>query len=506
MGPRIDEIYAATRDGLDATLDKLLSKASVPSPPVKHRKDDDPNVPYGKTWVNTPYGGGIRFRGQSLNSWYARGILDEDSPVNLQTRMVYFWCDFFGMSGLQTDHRTMYKQIELFQEEGTGNYRTMIERITIAPRMLDFLDGKVNNKKNPNENYGRELMELFTIGKGPLAGPGDYTNYTEQDVAALSRCLTGWTNHDYLYSASNIPVDSYFDSSNHDTGDKQLSHRFGNRVIRNAGANEYKVVIDVLFQQRETARNFCRKLYRYFIYHEISDKVEREFIDALAGTLISNDFEIKPVLRHLLSSSHFFDPSLRGSMIKNPQEYLCSILRPFNEYAHDKRLDSIRLSYDLGDRYAVMLSKLNLNVLEAPTVAGWKAYYDAPQYYRHWISPALMQYRYERANEFVNKKFHINNVVMDFDWYSFVDSLPGKYDINEMIDDMLLIFLPRELSKEQKQFLKESIMEGAIDEDWIFECKAYLAHPGDKKYYSSFEKRLRKFFTALFSLAEFQLQ
>jgi hypothetical protein len=506
MGPRIDEIYQAARDGLDATLDKLLSQAPIPPPPVKHRKDDDPKVKYGETWVNTPYGGRIRFRGQSLNSWYARGLVDENSRLNLQSRMVFFWCDYFGMSGLQTDHRTMYKQLRLFQEEGTGNYRTMIERITVEPRMLDFLDGKVNRKTNPNENYGRELMELFTIGKGKLAGPGDYTNYTEQDVAALSRSLTGWNNRDYLYSSKNVPVESYFDSSDHDTGDKQLSHRFDNRVIRNAGANEYKVVIGILFEQRETARNFCRKLYRYFIYHEITEQIEREFIDALATTLIDNDFEIKPVLRHLLSSDHFYDPALRGGMIKNPQEYLCSILRPFREYEHDKRLKDIRLSYDLGDRYAIMLSKLNMKVLEAPTVSGWKAYYDAPQYYRHWISPSLMQYRYEMVNAFVQRGFHINNVIMDFDWYAFIDSLPGKYDINELIDDVLLLFLPRELKKDQRQFLKDQIMEGAIDEDWIFEIKAYLAHPGDRSYYFPIEQRLRKFFSSLFSLAEFQLQ
>lgn len=506
MGPTFEEISRAVSKGVDATADLVLANIPAPAPPVKHRDDFDPYVALGSTWVKSPYKGGSKYRGQSLDSWNARTIVASQDQTNIQHRMTMFWCDYFGISGRSTDHRTMYKQLRLFQDLGTGNFRTMIERITVEPRMLHFLDGMVNNKKNPNENYGRELMELFTIGKGLLVGDGDYTTYTEQDVASLSRSLTGWRNRDYLYSDYNIPVESYFDSSNHDTGDKLLSHRFGNRVIRNAGADEYKVVIDILINQRETAKNFCRKLYRYFVYYDITDEVEREVISPLADTMIANNHEIKPVLKQLFTSAHFYDTELMGGMIKNPQEYLCSIIRPFREYEHDDRLEDLLVNYQLGGLYAGIMSKLNLIMLEAPTVSGWKAYYDAPQYYRHWISPSLMQSRYEIAREFVTGNFHVNNRILEFNLYDFLETFPERNDINTLISQILLVFLPRELSSEKKSLMKELIMEGNADKGWQFELRDYLANRGNRSYYIPMEKRLNRFFAAVFSLPEFQLQ
>ena len=506
MCPHYGEISKAAAAGLNATLDLLLADLPPSPPPVKYRTDDDEYVGYGKTWINTNYRGKNAYRGQSLNAWYALNRVATYDQTNIRNRMLLFWSDYFGISGLRSDHRAIYKQFLLFEQLGTGNLRTMLERITVEPRMLDFLDGKVNNKSNPNENFGRELMELFTIGKGALAGPGDYTTFTEQDVTALARCFTGWTNRDYLYAKDNTPVESYFDANNHDTGDKQMSHRFNNRIIKNGGSNEYKEVIGILLDQDETARNFCRKLYRYFVYYDIDSTVEREVIQPLAATMIQQKYEIKPVLRQLLSSAHFYETSIQGAMLKNPQEFVTSCLRPFKEYAHDKRTEDINLRYNIGRHYADMFTDLNLDVQQAPTVSGWKAYYDAPQYYRHWISPSLMQYRYAIAERLVNRGFQIDRFLLDIDLNGFLESFPGKYDIDQFLREVVLVFIPRELSAAQMSNLKEKLMQGIDDREWGNEVRDFFANINDREYYNPMQKRLRLLITSVFSLAEFQLQ
>ena len=120
--------------------------------------------------------------------------------------------------------------------------------------MLRFLNGNTNTKQSPNENYARELLELFTIGRGPQVAEGDYTNYTEDDVVELAKALTGW-KFKKLDTGETV---SYFRKGQHDPTDKQLSHRFDNQIIQNGGENEYKTVVDIILNKKEVAKYICR--------------------------------------------------------------------------------------------------------------------------------------------------------------------------------------------------------------------------------------------------------
>ncbi len=505
-GPRIDEINKAHRDGLDRTLDLILATAPVPSPPVKYREDDDEYLQLGETWVDKSCRGKNQYRNRSLRGWYYNNMVSSKRPSNIQERMCFFWLNYFSISSGNIDPRTMYKHLLVYQEEAVGNLRSILRKISTDPRMLVCLDGALNSKKNPNENFARELMELFTLGKGPLAGPGDYTTYTEKDVAALARALTGWKNREFNFSAENIPVESYFDSSDHDTGDKQLSHRLGNVVVKNSGANEYKVILEILLEQEATALNFCRELYRYFIYHDINPSVEDRVIAPLAKVLMDNNYEIKPVIRELLKSEHFYEESLRGAIIKNPHDFLCSIVCPFKEFENESVLKDIRLRYELGDKYADYMTDLGMEFLQPPTISGWKAYYDSPQFYRHWISPALLQRRVQISTAIIDGDFHINGVPLDIDYYPFLKSLTNPLDINKMIDEVTLIFLPRPISSIQTAALKETIMGGLEDPEWTMSCGDFLSNPTNLNYMKPIASRMGRFFVDLFALGEFQLQ
>ena len=110
--------------------------------------------------------------------------------------------------------------------------------------MLNYLNGRDNTKQAPNENYAREFMELFTLGKGISAGPGDYTTYTEEDVKEVAKVLTGWVD-----VRAQLPIRAQFNLVRHDTTTKKLSHRFNGVTINNAGAEEYKNLIDIIFQK-----------------------------------------------------------------------------------------------------------------------------------------------------------------------------------------------------------------------------------------------------------------
>ena len=503
-GPRLDEIEKAQRDGLDRTLDLILGNLTVPKPPVKYRSDYDSAVQLGETWVNTPYIGTTKWRGLSLRGWFYNTMILEEQ-TSIRDKMVFFWLNYFAVHGEYGDHRSLYSYIRLYQELATGNLREMLERITIEPQMLWCLDGNVNVKDNPNENYARELMELYTVGKGELIAKGDYSTFTEKDVVALARALTGWVNNDFRYAEDYTPVASQFVKEYHDTGDKQMSYHFGNVVIRNGGADEYKKIIDILLKSEHTARHFCRRLYRYFVYYEITDEIEEQIIKPLAQTFVANNYEIKPVLRQLLKSQHFYDMELRGAIIKNPIDLLVSSLRPFREYKHVDWVD-LRYRYEIGINYCTYVDTNQLEFLQPPTISGWKAYYDSPKYHRHWISPALLQKRYWMVKKSTGRNAHIDNNLLELDLYSFSKSLSNPLNINTVLDDLILLFLPRPITDAQYTRMKGWLLQGASDAVWSSEMSAYLANPGKLDFVRPMEKRYYDFFEKLFGMAEFQLQ
>ena len=504
FGARIDEINKAHSDGLDKTLDLLLGSYAIPSPPVKYRDDYDPTIKLGQPWVKTPYLGDSKYRNLSFRAWFYNTILLEEKTT-IRDRMVFFWTNYFAIHGRHGDARSVYQYFRLYQEIATGNFRDIIERITIEPQMLSCLDGTLNHKDNPNENYARELMELFTVGKGELIAKGDYSTFTEKDVVALARALTGWVNLEFKFADTEIPIAATFVRENHDTGDKQLSYHFGNRVVRNAGADEYKQIIDILLQSENTGLHFCRRLYRYFVDYEISPEVESEVIAPLARTLVSNNYEIKPVLRQLFSSEHFFSLRLRGSMIKNPVELLASCLRPFREYQHLDWID-LRYRYEMGNNYSDEVDTLQLDFQQPPTISGWKAYYDGPQYHRHWISPALMQQRYKMVKRVTGRNYHIDMNQLPLDWRSFLKSLTKPHDVNEVINEFVLIFLPRPLQEKQFLQLKSWLLQGSSEKVWSTEMTGYFANPNDSRYRRPIEDRLYDFLESFLGMAEFQLQ
>src|SRR5690606_22324046 len=220
------------------------------------------------------------YRRRSLNNWSLELML-QNNP-HIREKMTLFWHNHFVTADIN-EPRVVYYYIDKLRKMSLGNFRQMAKDITVDNAMLEYLNGRDNTRQAPNENYARELLELFTLGKGPSLGNGDYTTYTEKDIMEMAKALTGWVE-----VRNSLPIRSEFRNNRHDTTTKTLSHRFNNATIENAGADEYKNLIDLIFTRDEVAEFICQKLYAWFIYNDITEEVREDVIKPLAEIFREN--------------------------------------------------------------------------------------------------------------------------------------------------------------------------------------------------------------------------
>ena len=267
---------------------------------------------------------------------------------SLRDRMTLFWMDHFasGNDDLRCPKK-LFLKYQLYQEYVLGNFRTFVSTVGKDPFMLNFLDGDDNVKEHPNENYARELYELFTLG---VDG-----NYTEQDIRETARALTGWT-----FEESNDPsTDVVFKSENFDDAQKTI---FG--ITDNF---DYDGVIQNLFRKRSyrIAKYICTKLYTYFVTPNPPNWV----ISNLITTFRDNNFEIEPVLRELLESNHFFGTVRVGTLIKSPVELAIQFQVEANlDYSTDAIDNQDKMNYLT---YVSSTYYLGMDVVNPPSVFGW---------------------------------------------------------------------------------------------------------------------------------------
>ena len=506
FGLRPEELEQLTGMDLSSAVDLLLEDRPLPDLPINYDYLLDPNVRLGAPWPGKPLVAGLNlnsYRNRSLRAWVMDNIRKE--RLSARERMVEFWSNHFGIAAVG-QAQVRYDYHLLLETFALGNFRELIKRIVVDKAMLVFLNGNQNFVESPNENFARELLELFTLGKGPQIGEGDYSNYTEEDVRALARALTGWRTR---YLASTVPgqePEVYFQANRHDTSDKQLSYHFNNDVITDAGEEEYKQVVDRIFEQPATALYICRKLYRHFVYYKISDQVETDIIVPMARILTQNDFEIRPVLRALFRSQHFYDADNLGPMIKNPLQLVAGLMRSFN---HDHQLDGFNLDQERRtmNYYFYRAVLMDMDYFNPPSVAGWEAYYQEPSFYRIWINSSTLQERtrFTQTMTGINGFGVGDGVRATYDYLGWIAQIPNATEPNALIAGIVERLLPRPLSAGQLANLKETLIPGLPDFEWTVEYGEHLANPNDEDLAASVAAKLRDLFRAIFGLAEFQL-
>ncbi|MFN8547247.1 MAG: DUF1800 domain-containing protein [Candidatus Eisenbacteria bacterium] len=293
IGPKIPEIRAGVTNGLATTMTNLTAARALPAPPGSWALEPLPDM---TNWtqqmfdsLNTLY----FTRHDLLRFWWLQQIQSNDP--GMVEAMTLFWHDHFatGISKVYIPS-SMYKQNQLLRQYALGNFKDLVQAICLDPAMLIWLDGTYNIAGDVNENFARELLELFTMGVG---------NYTQNDVREAARAFTGYQCWD--------GINTTFQPWAHDYGNKTFLGHTGQYFGHD--------IVNIIFQQPETARFICRKLYRYFI-----DEYPNEaLVEQLATTLRNNNYEIKPVLLQMFKSQLFFDPNYRGDLCRCTRPRQC---------------------------------------------------------------------------------------------------------------------------------------------------------------------------------------
>ncbi len=516
FGPSVSMVNTAVGLGLNATIDKLFTALPLPSPPVKTIPDgtgsnqlNDPGAVYGATWVNSvPFPNisppmlrnrVLRARSKSLYSWTILQM--HYSEISITEKLALFWHNHFVVADGTIAHRE-YLYYTLLRSFSMGNFKALTKEITIDTGMLLYLSGAENTNAAPNENYSRELLELFTVGKGQLAGPGDYTNFTETDVVAFAKALTGWQVPPISSSST---LTAQFNANSHTLGNKQLSARFNNAVISENGKQEFRDTIDTIFKQDECARFIIRKLYRWFVHHEISAAIETNIIEPLAIILRNNNYEIAPVLNKLLKSEHFFQST--ACMIKSPIDLIMSASRGLGV---NPPVGNVENEYNHAYNYYAMCSDLDQALFYHPNVAGWKAYYQEPQFDKLWINNLLLPKRHIFCQLIaVGGKFSYNDenysVTALIPVLDIVKNIVGSNNPNTLINKLAEMMFNYPITTDQVTSLKDVLIPGLPDFEWTVEYSNYLKNPTNLALAQSVEKKLRNLFSVMVRMSEFQI-
>ena len=285
-----------------------------------------------------------------LGYWWANRMLQTSHPV--QQKMALMWHGHFATHENKVrDYRKMLQQIDLFERYATGNIRELTVQIARNPAMLYFLDAQYNVKGAPNENFAREVMELFTMGVG---------NYTETDVREGARAFTGWYFDNLAFKV---------DPAKHDDGLKTFLGRTG----RFDGVD----VVKIIFEQPVTAEYLAGKIYRFLVRDELSADLRKR----LGAVLRSHDYEVKPLLAVIFSSRDFYSHASYGGHIKGPVEHLVAMMKQLGVDELPGVPDFNQSTISMGQ-----------HLLNPPSVAGWAGG-------KAWITPGLLIARGNVARE-----------------------------------------------------------------------------------------------------------
>jgi uncharacterized protein (DUF1800 family) len=493
---KADVDYFKTKS-MNAAVDELITTVNTPPlPPVNNYAD--PDVPAGETWVNAAYSSSGTVTGNrinSLHSWWTGLQLNQNRSI--EEKMVLFWHNHLVTEHSGLDPRHLYRYNVVLRKNALGNFKTMIKDITLTPAMLVYLNGNKNTAGAPNENYGRELQELFTMGKGPNS------KYTESDVQAAAKVLTG-------YDIDSATLNYVFKSTKHDITNKQFSAFYNNTLITGrsgtAGEQELDDLITMLFNQTELSLFICRKLYRFFVYYTIDQNIETNIIEPLATIFRNNNFDIKPVLQALFKSEHFYDALNIGCLIKSPIDFVVGICREFDVVFPGTTSFYVE-TYALWRVLITSALDLSQELGNPPDVAGWPAYYQEPQFHQLWINSNSLPRRNLFSDTIISAGFTKSGKKIVIDPIAYVAKLNNPSDPNELISESLMNLFMINISQESKNYLKtQFLLSGqSTDSYWTTAWANYISSPTNTTYKNVVFTRLQPLFKYLMALSEFQL-
>lgn len=506
FGPTHAEIKQAVKDGMATTIKNLLAQQSAALPPINFDEAAD------LAWYHRNNKNSFDSRANSLKAWWMDLMLFQ--PMNITEKLSLFWHNHLvtSINGVG-DPRLSYEYLQLIRNNCMGNFKELMLSMSKNAAVLVYLHGNQNKVGSPNQDFARELMELFTLGR--VDGNGN-PNYSQQDVQEIARALTGWVT---IPGNTGLPLQPFasFSSANHDIGLKQLSAHFGYATVQRQLPTDYQKemddVIEILFARKEVAENIVRELYRWFVYYDIDATVEQNVIQPLATLFRNNGYEIKPVMEKLLSSEHFYDVLVAGSLIKNPIDFTVGTLRSMMDTATKSKLALNPMArYDLALTLHEFSAKLQMELLNPPNVAGWKAYYQYPVFNEIWLNTVTLNLRNDFSEAYLRNQLkalliringqHFLPQAAEFDSLLFFADVSDRdvTDLNKVIDSVVALLFPQPITANQRQKLLQTLTNGLPDSE--FGKELLMARAGQNE---AMKRQIASFMKLALEMAEYQL-
>lgn len=330
----------------------------------------------------------------------------------IRSKLFLFWHNHFVTElGVYNCNKYLWNYYFLLNQFGLGNFKTFVLEMGKSPAMLDYLNGNLNRVGSPNENYARELMELFTMGEN--------NGYTQTDVVEVARALTGWTCN--ASTCNNVS----FNNNRFDKNNKTIFGKTGNW--------NYNDVHDLIFTERkdQVAVFICEKMYRFFIHK----KPDNQFISELALLFQQNNWELLPVFKALFQSEHFFDEKYAGAIIKSPIECFIGMVRAVDITAPNIQSRFNTFRYGAGE--------LGMYIFDPINVAGWPGHED-------WINETTLTQRWEFCRQIITTFTNETNraALRNF---AIKVSVPTMNDPDVITKAITLHFLGRDLDEDLHQ-------------------------------------------------------
>ena len=497
-------------------LAQLLTFSAITSKPIE---------PVGNsTWVDiipTP---------DTLDDTTMRGYIigwmmdNMRNDGSLRSKMILFLHQNWMVDDESWSSHNMYDYLKLLEFYSLGSYKTLAKKMCRDNRMLVYLNGYQSTGNSPNENYAREFLELFTIGKGPQIGVGNYTNYTEEDIKAAAKVLTG-----YQYNLNNTAVDAdtgirycTATASRHSTTAKNFSEAFQFTSIAGTNtvagmATELTSFVNMVFNQDETAKNICRKLYRYFVHRDITTAVETGIIVPLAATLKNSDYNLSAALNQLLQSKHFYDlddavatDNKVGAMVKSPLELVLQTMNFFGISPHTFSAATPASIWETFYRSGLrenILKNADMYLFSTATVAGFPAYYSSPKWDKHWFDASNISQRYYLGRCFLENKrlpYSSSALGVQLDITTWVrNNISNPANGAAIVDELVDYLLPEVPDTARRTYFLNQTLLGSLSlTNWNNEWLNYI----NTGSLTVVKPRLELLFKAIIYSQEYQLK
>ena len=522
----------------DQIFEKIFSSETLEEPTNNYyykRSNEEWNTIYGRddvlpgeTFVNNAstqrnengeWENGDWVRWQCIQNHMFMNIYDQDTSIHW--KIFLFLHNLVPTNGGQgADNKGLWSYYKLIFDSCFTSYKEFVFNITVNPSMLIYLNLASSNKDTPDENYAREVQELFTVGKRP------FSMFTEDDVSEAARLLVGYSVR-WESVHENREITYNIDRWNHDTGDKQFSSFYGNRKIQGRDTpdgmiEELREFVDMLFYPEQTKLYISRRLYQFFVNPVVTEEIEQNIIVPLSEVFENSNYSLTDTLKVLLKSKHFFDESNFYSIIKSPFDYvfgifkeldiLNGVIRNYEQEQENNGSFSIpdrlsnpdTLKFYILNSFDWTLNNQAMSLGQPPSVSGWPPFYQKPVYDLFWINSVTLKNKIDTVETackwglWMEDSYHMTCDKMDY-----LFTYDNHEDVDDLLEEMSERLLSGDISEQDKERIISSSFNGANKMHWTELVRDFKNGNDDAKW--EIQGIFENIMFQVFSLGEYNL-